>query len=70
MPDANDADVVVFDFDLTLTQWETASRFFKGLLRRAPWRLSIYAASRMPCSHGRRYWIGGSDARTAAGAAC
>ncbi|WP_256774515.1 MULTISPECIES: HAD family hydrolase [unclassified Stenotrophomonas] len=41
MPDANDADVVVFDFDLTLTRWETASRFFKGLLRRAPWRLSI-----------------------------
>lgn len=40
MPDANDADVVVFDFDLTLTRWETAARFFKSLLRRAPWRLT------------------------------
>ena len=37
MPDAN---VVVFDFDLTLTRWETARRFFKGLLRRQPWRLA------------------------------
>ncbi|MER2177237.1 MAG: HAD family hydrolase [Stenotrophomonas maltophilia] len=33
--------VVVFDFDLTLTRWETASRFFKGLLRRQPWRLAV-----------------------------
>lgn len=32
-------DVVVFDFDLTLTHWETARRFFKGLLRQQPWRL-------------------------------
>ncbi len=32
--------VVVFDFDLTLTRWETASRFFKGLLRRQPWRIT------------------------------
>ena len=31
--------VVVFDFDLTLTRWETASRFFKTLLRRPPWRI-------------------------------
>lgn len=30
--------VVVFDFDLTLTRWETASRFFSTLLRRQPWR--------------------------------
>lgn len=32
--------VVVFDFDLTLTRWETASRFFKCLLRRQPWRIA------------------------------
>jgi len=32
--------VVVFDFDLTLTRWETASRFFKTLLRRQPWRIA------------------------------
>lgn len=32
--------VVVFDFDLTLTRWETASRFFKCLLRRQPWRMA------------------------------
>lgn len=31
--------VVVFDFDLTLTRWETASRFFKTLLRRQLWRI-------------------------------
>ena len=40
MPTANDANVVVFDFDLTLTRWETAGRFFKGLLCRQPWRLA------------------------------
>lgn len=33
--------VVVFDFDLTLTRWETASRFFKQLLRRQPWRWAV-----------------------------
>ena len=38
---ANDANVVVFDFDLTLTRWETAGRFFKGLLCRQPWRLAV-----------------------------
>ncbi|MNK52260.1 Phosphatidylglycerophosphatase C [compost metagenome] len=32
--------VVVFDFDLTLTRWETAARFFKTLLRQQPWRLA------------------------------
>ena len=41
MPDAHDANVVVFDFDLTLTRWETARRFFKGLLRRQPARLGL-----------------------------
>lgn len=30
MPTANDANVVVFDFDLTLTRWETAHRFFRA----------------------------------------
>lgn len=31
-------DVVVFDFDLTLTRWDTADRFFRWLLRRQWWR--------------------------------
>lgn len=33
--------VVVFDFDLTLTRWDTASRFFRWLLWRNPWRLLV-----------------------------
>ena len=32
---------VVFDFDLTLTKWDTADRFFRWLLKRDPWRLGI-----------------------------
>lgn len=35
------ARVIVFDFDLTLTRWDTASRFFKWLLRRDLWRLAL-----------------------------
>jgi phosphatidylglycerophosphatase C len=35
--------VVVFDFDLTLTYWDTADRFFRWLLRRDPWRLLVVA---------------------------
>jgi phosphatidylglycerophosphatase C len=35
------ADVVVFDFDLTLTRWETAARFFKAALRAQPWRMAV-----------------------------
>ena len=31
--------VVVFDFDLTLTRWDTADRFFRWLLERQTWRL-------------------------------
>ena len=30
--------VVVFDFDLTLTRWDTADRYFRWLLRRDAWR--------------------------------
>lgn len=30
--------VVVFDFDLTLTRWDTADRFFRWVLRRDLWR--------------------------------
>lgn len=41
MPETNPVAVVVFDFDLTLTRWETARRFFKGLLRRAPLRWMV-----------------------------
>lgn len=35
------ANTVVFDFDLTLTRWDTADRFFRWLLRRQPWRLAL-----------------------------
>ena len=37
--------VVVFDFDLTLTRWDTADRFFRWLLRRDPWRLTVVLAA-------------------------
>lgn len=33
--------IVVFDFDLTLTRWDTADRFFRWLLRRDLWRLVV-----------------------------
>jgi phosphatidylglycerophosphatase C len=33
--------VVVFDFDLTLTAWDTAGRFFRWLLLREVWRLGL-----------------------------
>ena len=33
--------VVVFDFDLTLTRWDTSDRFFRWLLKREPWRLAL-----------------------------
>ena len=33
--------IVVFDFDLTLTHWDTADRFFRWLLKRDPWRLAV-----------------------------
>ena len=35
--------IVVFDFDLTLTRWDTAERFFLWLLRREPWRMAVVA---------------------------
>jgi phosphatidylglycerophosphatase C len=35
--------IAVFDFDLTLTSWDTASRFFAWLLRRSPWKLLLGA---------------------------
>ena len=39
---AADADtVVVFDFDLTLTHWDTADRFFRWLLQRDRWRVAL-----------------------------
>ena len=37
--------VVVFDFDLTLTRWDTADRFFRWLLRREPWRFASVLVS-------------------------
>lgn len=33
--------IVVFDFDLTLTRWDTADRFFRWLLKREPWRSGL-----------------------------
>lgn len=35
--------IVVFDFDLTLTRWDTADRFFRWLLKRDAWRLAVIA---------------------------
>ena len=35
------APTVIFDFDLTLTQWDTAERFFTWLLRRDVCRLAV-----------------------------
>ncbi|HTC45521.1 MAG TPA: haloacid dehalogenase-like hydrolase [Steroidobacteraceae bacterium] len=40
MPQATTA---VFDFDHTLTRWDTAARFFGWLLRRAPWKVLLGA---------------------------
>lgn len=37
--------IVVFDFDLTLTRWNTAGRFFRWLLKRQQWRLAMVAAA-------------------------
>jgi phosphatidylglycerophosphatase C len=37
----NASPIVVFDFDLTLTRWDTADRFFRWLLRREPWRFAL-----------------------------
>jgi phosphatidylglycerophosphatase C len=37
----NKRPVVVFDFDLTLTAWDTAGRFFRWLLLRELWRLGL-----------------------------
>jgi len=33
--------IIVFDFDLTLTRWDTSDRFFRWLLKREPWRLPL-----------------------------
>jgi phosphatidylglycerophosphatase C len=35
--------IAVFDFDLTLTSWDTATRFFAWLLRRSPWKIVLGA---------------------------
>ncbi len=37
--------IVVFDFDLTLTRWDTADRFFRWLLRRDWWRMVLIVAA-------------------------
>ena len=40
-----EATTVVFDFDLTLTRWDTADRFFRWLLKRDFWRLALALAA-------------------------
>lgn len=42
---SQESSVVVFDFDLTLTRWDTADRFFRWLLRRDPWRFALVLAA-------------------------
>jgi phosphatidylglycerophosphatase C len=37
--------IVVFDFDLTLTRWDTADLFFRWLLKRDAWRLALVLSS-------------------------
>jgi phosphatidylglycerophosphatase C len=38
---ASKAPVIVFDFDFTLTTWDTAARFFRWLILRQVWRLTV-----------------------------
>jgi phosphatidylglycerophosphatase C len=33
--------LAVFDFDHTITSWDTAARFFVWLIRRSPWKVSF-----------------------------
>ncbi|MGH8028820.1 MAG: haloacid dehalogenase-like hydrolase [Arenimonas sp.] len=42
---SDETPIVVFDFDLTLTRWDTADRFFRWLLKRDPWRLALVGMS-------------------------
>jgi phosphatidylglycerophosphatase C len=39
------APIVVFDFDLTLTAWDTAARFFRWLVLRQVWRVAAVAVA-------------------------
>lgn len=34
---------IVFDFDHTLTSWDSADRFFRWLIKRNPWRVALVA---------------------------
>jgi phosphatidylglycerophosphatase C len=36
---------IVFDFDHTLTSWDSSVRFFRWLLMRGPWRMMLVIAS-------------------------
>jgi phosphatidylglycerophosphatase C len=36
---------IVFDFDYTLTPWDSSERFFRWLLKRSPWRVVLVMAS-------------------------
>lgn len=36
---------IIFDFDHTLTSWDSSDRFFRWLLRRGPWRMMLFIAT-------------------------
>jgi len=36
---------IVFDFDHTLTPWDSSERFFRWLLKRSPWRTALVMTS-------------------------
>ena len=37
----DNSQTVVFDFDHTLTSWDSSGRFFRWLLTRSPWRMAL-----------------------------
>lgn len=41
----NKLQTIVFDFDHTLTPWDSSERFFRWLLKRSPWRMLLVVAS-------------------------
>jgi len=41
----NIVQTIVFDFDHTLTPWDSSELFFRWLLKRSPWRIALVMAS-------------------------
>ncbi|MDD2468745.1 MAG: haloacid dehalogenase-like hydrolase [Desulfobulbus sp.] len=41
----NRVQTIVFDFDHTLTPWDSSERFFRWLLKRSPWRSALVLVS-------------------------